>query len=165
MNINSKEYWDERFDTNWLDYAGDKQTLFFAELLCGMLPQSLVNEIREKEYSVCDMGCALGEAVPVFCRKFAVDVDGMDFSEEAVKKAAETYPEHKFWVGDLTKLNAEKTYDVIICSNVLEHFVNPWKIAKNLSEVSNKYMILMFPYKETLKIDEHMYHFQSRLYQ
>ena len=102
MNINSKEYWDERFDTNWLDYAGDKQTLFFAELLCGMLPQSLVNEIREKEYSVCDMGCALGEAVPVFCRKFAVDVDGMDFSEEAVKKAAETYPEHKFWVGDLT---------------------------------------------------------------
>ena len=56
MNINSKEYWDERFDTNWLDYAGDKQTLFFAELLCGMLPQSLVNEIREKEYSVCDMG-------------------------------------------------------------------------------------------------------------
>ena len=68
MNINSKEYWDERFDTNWLDYAGDKQTLFFAELLCGMLPQSLVNEIREKEYSVCDMGCALGEAVPVFCR-------------------------------------------------------------------------------------------------
>ena len=55
MNINSKEYWDERFDTNWLDYAGDKQTLFFAELLCGMLPQSLVNEIREKEYSVCDL--------------------------------------------------------------------------------------------------------------
>lgn len=163
MNINSKEYWDERFDTNWLDYAGDKQTLFFAELLCGMLPQSLVNEIREKEYSVCDMGCALGEAVPVFCRKFAVDVDGMDFSEEAVKKAAETYPEHKFWVGDLTKLNAEKTYDVIICSNVLEHFVNPWKIAKNLSEVSNKYMILMFPYKETLKIDEHMYHFSEQV--
>ena len=163
MNINSKEYWDERFDTNWLDYAGDKQTLFFAELLCGMLPQSLVNEIREKEYSVCDMGCALGEAVPVFCRKFAVDVDGMDFSEEAVKKAAETYPEHKFWVGDLTKLNAENTYDVIICSNVLEHFVNPWKIAKNLSEVSNKYMILMFPYKETLKIDEHMYHFSEQV--
>ena len=88
MNINSKEYWDERFDTNWLDYAGDKQTLFFAELLCGMLPQSLVNEIREKEYSVCDMGCALGEAVPVFCRKFAVDVDGMDFSDFLLTAAA-----------------------------------------------------------------------------
>ena len=63
----------------------------------------------------------------------------------------------------MTKLNAEKTYDVIICSNVLEHFVNPWKIAKNLSEVSNKYMILMFPYKETLKIDEHMYHFSEQV--
>lgn len=163
MNINSKEYWDERFDGNWLDFAGDKQTVFFAELLCRMLPQNLVNEIREKEYSVCDMGCALGEAVPVFCRKFAVDVDGMDFSEEAIKKASETYPEHKFWVGDLTNLNKDKMYDVIICSNVLEHFINPWKIAKNLSEIANKYMILMFPYKETLKIDEHMYHFSEQV--
>ena len=163
MNINSKEYWNERFDTNWLDYAGDKQTIFFAELLCEMLPQTLVNEIREKEYSVCDMGCALGEAVPILCRKFAVDVEGMDFSEEAIKKASETYQDHKFWVGDLTKLNKEKAYDVIICSNVLEHFINPWKIAKNLSEVSNKYMILMFPYKETLKIDEHMYHFSEQV--
>ena len=41
--------------------------------------------------------------------------------------------------------------------------MNPWKIAKNLSEVSNKYMILMFPYKETLKIDEHMYHFSEQV--
>lgn len=29
MNINSKEYWDERFDTNWLDYAGDKHDFIF----------------------------------------------------------------------------------------------------------------------------------------
>ena len=161
MNINSKEYWDSRFDTNWLDYAGDKQTIFFANLLCGMLPQNLVNEIRENEYSVCDMGCALGEGEPVFCNKLAVDVDGMDFSEEAIAKASASYPEHNFWVGDLKNLDKEKSYDVIICSNVLEHFVNPWKIVKNLSEVADKYMILMFPYKEKLEIDEHMYHFSE----
>ena len=155
MNINSKEYWDERFDTNWLDFAGDKQTLFFANLLCDMLPQNLVNEIRENEYSVCDMGCALGEGVPVYCRKLSVDIDGMDFSEEAIRQATENYPDHKFWVGDLTNLDTKKVYDVVICSNVLEHFINPWKIVKNLSAVAEKYMIIMVPYKEKLKIEEH----------
>ena len=86
MNINSKEYWNHRFDTDWLDYAGDRQTIFFADLLCQMLPEELVKEIRANEYSVCDMGCALGEGVPIYTRKFGVDVDGMDFSEEAIKR-------------------------------------------------------------------------------
>lgn len=161
MNINSKEYWDERFDTNWLDFAGDKQTLFFANLLCDMLPQNLVNEIRENEYSVCDMGCALGEGVPVYCRKLSVDIEGMDFSEEAIRQATENYPDHRFWVGDLTNLDTKKVYDVVICSNVLEHFINPWKIVKNLAAVAEKYMIIMVPYKEKLKIEEHMYHFSE----
>ena len=44
MNINSKEYWNHRFDTDWLDYAGDRQTIFFADLLCQMLPEELVKE-------------------------------------------------------------------------------------------------------------------------
>ena len=163
MNINSKEYWDNRFNTDWLDYAGDRQTIFFANILCEMLPQNLVTEIRENEYSVCDMGCALGEGESIFCRKLSVDVEGMDFSESAIEKATETYPEHKFWVGDLKNLDKDRKYDVIICSNVLEHFVNPWKIVKNLAEVANKYLILMFPYKEKLKIDEHMYHFSENV--
>lgn len=161
MNINSKEYWNHRFDTDWLDYAGDRQTIFFADLLCQMLPEELVKEIRANEYSVCDMGCALGEGVPIYTRKFGVDVDGMDFSEEAIKKAAEMYPDKHFWVGNLQCLDDAQPYDVVICSNVLEHFNNPWKILKNITQVAQKYIIVMVPYKEQLKISEHEYHFSE----
>lgn len=161
MNINSKEYWDNRFDTDWLEFSGDQQTAFFANLMCAMLPKAFVNEVRKNEYSVCDMGCALGEGVAIFSRKFAVDVDGMDFSVEAIQKAKKEFPDYNFWTGDLRNLDQEHRYDVIICSNVLEHFRNPWKIVKGLSEITNKYMVLMFPYKEKLVIDEHMYHFSE----
>lgn len=161
MNINSKEYWDNRFETDWLDYAGDKQTAFFATILCDMLPASLIKEIMTQEYKVCDMGCALGEGIPIFSRKLGVDVDGMDFSVEAVKHAKNNYPHSNFWVGDLFDLEAAPKYDVVICSNVLEHFYNPWKILRNLAAVAGKYIIVMVPYHEKLDIDEHLYNFSE----
>jgi len=163
MKINSKEYWDRRFDTDWLEYAGDKQTAFFAELLCKMLPDTLVKEIMSKEYTVCDMGCALGEGIPIFSKKLGVDVAGMDFSSEAIEKAKQLWPGHEFWVGDLNNLSEEKKYDVVICSNVLEHFYNPWKILEKIARVAQKYMIVMVPYKEELQIEEHEYHFSEEV--
>ena len=163
MRINSKEYWNERFDTDWLDYAGDKQTVFFANLLCDMLPEVFVREVMTRNYTICDMGCALGEGIPIFSRKFSTNVDGMDFSSEAIEKAKEQYPQNHFWIGDLQNLDSLKKYDVVICSNVLEHFYNPWEIFKNLAQVAQKYIVIMVPYKETLEIEEHEYHFSENV--
>ncbi len=161
MIINSKEYWNYRFETDWLDYAGDKQTAFFAKLLCDMLPSSLIKEIMTEEYTVCDMGCAMGEGIPIFSRKLGVDVDGMDFSAEAIGKAKTLYPQSNFHVGDLLNLDSTIRYDVVICSNVLEHFSNPWKIFRNLTSIINKYIIILVPYKEKLDISEHVYQFSE----
>lgn len=161
MTINSQNYWNERFETNWLDFAGDKQTVFFARLLCGLLPDELAKEVMANEYTVCDMGCALGEGVPVYSSRLGVDVEGMDFSDEAIKRAREAYPNNKFWVGNLLDLSGVEPYDVVICSNVMEHFANPWKIFKNLAAVAKKYIIVMVPYREKLDIDEHEYHFSE----
>lgn len=164
MDINSKAYWDKRFDTNWKEYDGEKQTAFFACLLCDLLPASIVKEAMSNNYSICDMGCALGDGIPIFSRKFGIEVDGMDFSSEAIEKATEKFPRNHFWVGDLQNLQTcEKTYDIAICSNVLEHFYNPWKIFDNLSSVIKKYIIIMVPYRETLNIEEHEYYFTEEV--
>ena len=161
MQINSKEYWNNRFDTDWNEFSGDKQTEFFAKLMCDQLPVELVKEIRFKEYSVCDMGCAEGDAIPVLTKTLNVSVDGMDFSESAIEKAKQKNPNSNFWTGDLLELSLERKYDVIICSNVLEHFSTPWTIFKNLVKVANEYVVVMVPYKEKLDIDEHMYQFSE----
>lgn len=161
MEINSKEYWNSRFNTNWKEYGGEEQTTFFARLLCDMLPSKIEREIRYEQYSVCDMGCALGEGIPIYSSKLSVNVDGMDFSEDAIKQCTEKYSNSHFWVGDLLDLNSAPQYDVVICSNVLEHFVNPWKILDNLTIVAQKYIIVMVPFCEQLDIDEHEYKFDE----
>lgn len=163
MNINSKEYWNKRFETNWKEYAGDKQTVFFANLVCDLLPDYLIKEAMTNDYSICDMGCALGDGVRIFSRKFNIDVEGMDFSEKAIEAARKSYPQNKFWVGDILNLDSPKEYDISICSNVLEHFANPWKIVKNLTKITKKYLVIMVPYKEKLKIDEHEYYFSEEV--
>ena len=63
--INSREYWERRFRENWGERHGAEQTRFFAELLTGHLPEWFVSNARRHRLSLCDWGCAEGEAV--FC--------------------------------------------------------------------------------------------------
>ena len=65
LKINSKEYWDYRFEKNWNDFGGENQTRFFANIACSMMPQWLTDEISQNKYMICDMGCAEGDAVGV----------------------------------------------------------------------------------------------------
>ena len=163
INLNTKEYWDKRFDGNgnWIENAGDKQSVFFANILCELLPNNIKNEILQNRYTVCDMGCAMGEGTQVFSRELAVNVDGTDFSPNAIEKAKKTFPENHFYTCDITAIPEDIKYDVILCSNVLEHFLLPWNIFHNFAACATKYIILLVPYKEKLQIDEHMYHFSE----
>lgn len=161
MEINSKEYWNKRFETDWNDFGGDKQTAFFAHILCDMLPMDLIRESMAKNYSICDMGCAMGQGIPIYSRKFNTNVDGMDFSEEAIEQNRRNYPESKFWTGNLLSLEKAPKYDITICSNVLEHFRTPWKVLRNLASMTERYIILLMPYREKLHIEEHEYHFSE----
>ena len=59
--VNSKDYWDNRFQTNWESYLGREQTEFFLNLLLENLPFEIVQQMESKKWSVCDAGCAEGD--------------------------------------------------------------------------------------------------------
>lgn len=160
VEINSKEYWENRFETDWIKYQGDEQTIFFANIAVQLMPSWLVEECRSEKYSFCDMGCALGEAVDVLSQYLGYNIEGADFSIEAIKSAMKNYPENKFTVMDVNNLPSNIKYDVVYSSNVLEHFENPWKILKNLVKVAQKYIILLVPFEEKMEINEHLYRFE-----
>lgn len=162
-NINSKEYWNKRFKSDWDDFGGIQQTEFFAKLACELLPEWFIRDIKMKEYSFCDMGCALGNGVDVLSKFLGIKVSGKDFSEEAIETATELYPNYEFEQADITNLRSDNQYDVVFCSNVLEHFSDPWKIAQNLSNISIHYLVFLVPFREKLEIDEHVYKFDSNL--
>jgi len=46
--INSMDYWDNRFQTNWENFLGREQTEFFINLLLENLPKWFLSELEEK---------------------------------------------------------------------------------------------------------------------
>lgn len=161
--INSKDYWNIRFKGDWQEAEGVEQTEFFGNIICEFLPQWLTEQIKENHFNICDMGCALGGAVKIISEQLKCKVQGYDFSEEAIKIARELYPDYEFNVLDLNYIPEEFNCDISICSNVLEHFEDPWNIVNNLMKVTNKYVILLCPYQEKLEVDEHVYYFSDEV--
>lgn len=159
MNINSNEYWDKRFQTDWIQLDGDKQTEFFANIALKLMPDWFKRDMQRENYSFCDLGCAEGEAVQVFSKYFGYKMSGKDFSPNAVEKAKNKFPQNDFEVCDIMRSQDSFSYDVIFTSNVLEHFEQPWEVAQKISKHSKKYMVLMVPFRETMEIDEHFYKF------
>jgi len=161
--INSKEYWDKRFATgDWEEKGGNHQTHYFYELLYRLLPEHLREEFnaQDKQYTIADIGCAEGDGTDFLAKKFFnAEVSGIDIAESAVEKANMLYPEIDF----STHLNQQ--YDIIVSSNVLEHFEDPFKHMDELFAHSKKYVVILVPFEEKERIEEHFYTFLYKDFQ
>lgn len=157
--INSKTYWDTRFETeDWEKNQGKQQTLFFGQLAIDHFPEWLKIHIKKNKYSICDFGCALGQITKLLAVTFPnCEVIGQDISISAIREAKRLYPEVDFSSEDL--IQSQNEYDVIFSSNTLEHFYDPHQIIKKLSTKCNKFLIFLLPFYDDLKIEEHFYSF------
>lgn len=163
-NINSQEYWEERFNTDWNTYSGDEQTKFFANLLCELLPEEFIKECNENKYTICDIGCAEGDALPIEKSVLKnASIYGEDFSEKAIRQAKEKYSEFEFYVCDILHSENEKKYDVVVASNIVEHFRDTNKVLNCLCNRAKRYTVIMIPYREDIKLtEEHEVIFHTR---
>ncbi len=155
--MNSKEYWNNRFTTDWQDFSGNEQTEYFATILGEMLPEWLIHEVNQNAYAICDLGCAEGDALPIYKKYFVTsEIYGEDFSEKAIKTASTSYPDFRFKVSDILLPEQEKKYPVVICSNVVEHFRDTYTVISKICERMDKYALILIPYREEPgKISEH----------
>ncbi len=156
-NVNSKEYWDERFASgDWEEKGGNQQTHYFYELLCTLLPKHLKQEFDNpsKHFSMADVGCAEGDGTKLLSETFPnAEITGIDIAESAIQKAQSLYTDIFF----SNKL--DKQYDIVISSNVLEHFEDPFVHLNELFNHSNQYVVILVPFEEYDRIDEHFYTF------
>ncbi len=157
--INSEEYWEERFSTgDWEEKKGRQQSLFFYNLAVENFPMWLNEDIKKNKLSICDLGCAEGEGVQLLGETFPDSkITGSDISEAALERARQHYPTHNFVREDVNNFKSE--YDIIFTSNTLEHFENADKIMEKLIVKSKKYFVLLLPFKEYDRIDEHFFTF------
>lgn len=154
--LNSKEYWNYRFDENWEKAKGVEQTTYFANLACSLFPEWLIKDVCRNSYDICDLGCAEGDAVPVLQKTFPMcKVHGEDFSESAIEIAKGKYSAFDFYISDILNPEKEKKYPVIYSSNTIEHFSNTYEVLSKIESRSLNYTVILMPYREDFEVPEH----------
>jgi SAM-dependent methyltransferase len=139
-----RSWWDEYFAPGggWERNGGRRQTRVFAE--------HFTDRIRldpGEAFSLLDVGCALGEALKHFAKVYPrASLYGIDFSATAIERGREE-------LGNTAVLSVgtfEDTqghYDIIYCSNTLEHFPDFQTKARILAQHCNRLCVLV-PYEE-----------------
>jgi spore maturation protein CgeB len=150
--INSPDFREYKF------YGGrgqakesQNQTQIYAKCLLEHLPEWIAEDIKKQHLSICDWGCADGQAVEVYCEYFPDNkICGVDVSESAINNASIRLSGREFYVEDwLTDLVPARIYDVVITSHVLEHFERPVEvIIPRLLQFINKYLLILVPFEE-----------------
>lgn len=131
---------------------GDHQARMRHDAFHLFLADAIDTSIRErKPQSLLDVGCAEGRYIFSAISDISIGV-GIDVSEtklrRAVCKAKELGAHDKtlFTVADAQDLPfADGAFDVVICSQVLEHLVNPEAALREFARVSASHIILSVP--------------------
>lgn len=145
QNINTRDYWDDRFGSgDWEAKGGFSQTRAFAEAQVRRIDLP-----RDFAGTICDFGCGAGDAFPVYHRKWPkAKLVGVDFSGPAVDLCTKRHGTiARFLQGDYSVV---PQCDVIIASNVLEHLDDDKRIAQELKKRCGTLHITV-PYREKLK--------------
>ena len=160
---NSLDYWDFFFKpkSKWEKNGGREQSRIFAQEFvkrCDINP--------DEKFSMLDVGCALGEAVEVFAGSFKnAELYGIDFSEIAVDRCKEEKGDiATFTVCSLDNISGK--YDVIYCSNTLEHFPDFEDKAREILTHCNRTFYILVPYMElyhyeTLRPEQDILHYHT----
>lgn len=142
--IKDHEWWEEYFavDGGWERNDGRSQSRIFAEHFTDRI-QLDPNAV----FSMLDAGCALGDALKHFAIIYPrATLHGIDFSATAITRCKnEIGGRATFSVGDIEKIGGH--YDIIYCSNTLEHFPDFGTKARQLVQHCDRLCILV-PYKQ-----------------
>lgn len=118
------------------------------KLLINSFYNTLLSEAeRLNPESILDVGCGEGFTLERLNQlKIGKKLTGVDFLKRAIEIGKKEHPSLDLRVGDIYEIPFEdNTYDLVICSEVLEHVEDPEKGLKELVRVSNRYCLLSVP--------------------
>lgn len=144
QSIKDQKWWEDYFAIggSWERNGGRDQTRIFAEEFTKRLEID-----RFKTFTLLDVGCALGDAIKHFAAVFPnALLHGIDFSLTAIERCrSELKHIAHFDLADIDSFKGH--YDIIYCSNTLEHFSDYDSKARKLAYHCTRLCILV-PYKE-----------------
>lgn len=105
-----------------------------------MFPYLLSLIPTHPEDSILEVGCGFGKTLSIISKGTSAKILGTDISETAVTKGAQYYSHLgiDFIWGDFEKSFYVEQFNLVICSQTLEHVDNPIVMIKNLKKAVKK---------------------------
>ncbi len=109
---------------------------------------NLVNLISTKKVDfILDVGCGEGFTLNRLKEhKIGNHLEGIEYLKDAIELGKKVYPNIKITKGDIYKLPyKDNSFDLVLCTEVLEHLEKPEDGLKELVRVSKKYLVISVP--------------------
>lgn len=93
-----------------------------------------------------DVGCNVGFAVEA-ARRSGFTATGIEIDSKAVDYAKTHFPENQFFATTIEQYGPNQTYDLVHCTEVIEHVTDPVAFAKHLARLTSPggYLFLTTP--------------------
>ena len=130
------------------NYRKHKSSSALQQKLLSNFEKNLLSEIKAlKPQSILDVGCGEGFTLEKLRKaKIGKQLEGVDFLELAITLGKKEHPGLTLKKGSIYDLKYKaNSFDVVICSEVLEHVDDPEKGLAELVRVSKKYCVLSVP--------------------
>lgn len=97
--------------------------------------------------NILDVGCGEGFTLKKLHElKIGDKLSGIDYSEDAIGLGKKAYPYLDLKRADIYKLPfKDNSFDLIICTEVLEHLEKPQEALKEIERIGSKYFVLSVP--------------------
>lgn len=96
-----------------------------------------------------EVGCAFGHSTNYLKTFRPGDWTGIDFSETAIRRARELFPDIRFYYSkDFNFFPICGKFDSVICSEVIEHVIDEKGLVLELIRVTEKLLVLTTPLKK-----------------
>lgn len=108
----------------------------------------LLEQIKQLQPgSILDVGAGEGFTLEALrLQKIAKKIEGIEYTDEAIALGKKLHPQVTIKKGNIYELPYKtNSFDIVLCTEVMEHLEDPEKALKELKRVSNKYLILSVP--------------------
>ena len=104
--------------------------------------------------TILDAGCGEGFTMDKLTKSgIGKKIEGVEYSKEAILLGRKIFPNLIFKEGSAYDLPYEgSSFDLVVCTEVLEHLDNPQKALHEILRVSKKYIILSVPNEPFFRI-------------